>query len=121
MSEQPLILIVGINRRNLELLNHFLAKQGYQTFGVSSLEELERSLNELSEIKLVLLDIADFNSGIWEYCKQLQNKQIPFLIISPKQSSVIQNQSFAHGARTMLVKPVVIQQLLGLIKSLLGD
>lgn len=120
MSEQPLILIVDINRRNLELLNQFLAKQGYQTLGVTSLEELELVLN-LSEIKLVLLDIAGFNSGIWEYCKQLQNQQIPFLIISPKQSSVIQNQSFAHGARSMLVKPLVIQQLLGLIKSLLGD
>lgn len=98
-----------------------MVQQGYQTFCVTTLSEFECTLNELSDIKLVLLDIANFNSSIWECCKQLQNQQIPFLIILPKQSGAIQNQSFAHGARSMLIKPLVIQQLLGLIKTLLGD
>ncbi len=62
MSEKPLILTVDSNSRNLELLNQFLTKQGYQTIGVSSLEELDRQLSELSEIKLVILDIAGARS-----------------------------------------------------------
>ncbi len=121
MSESPLILTVDTNHRNLELLNQFLAKEGYQTIGVSKLEEFERTLSELSQIKLVLLDISGFDRTIWERCEQLQNLQIPFLVISPKQSATIQHQSFAHGASSMLVKPLVIKQLLALIKSLLGD
>ncbi|MBW4449425.1 MAG: response regulator [Spirirestis rafaelensis WJT71-NPBG6] len=121
MSEKPLILTVGSNCRNVELLNQFLNKEGYQTIGVSNLEELDRQLRELSEIKLVMLDIAGFDRTIWERCEQLQNQQIPFLVISPKQSATIQLQSLAHGARSMLVKPLVMQQLLALIKSLLGE
>jgi len=39
MSEKPLILTVDSNCRNLELLNKFLNKEGYQTIGVSNLEE----------------------------------------------------------------------------------
>ena len=125
MSEKPLILTVGSNSRNLELLNQFLNKEGYETIGVSNLEELDRQLREFSEIKseikLVMLDIAGFDRTIWERCEQLQNQQIPFLVISPKQSTTIQLQSLAHGARSMLVKPLVMQQLLAFIKSLLGE
>ncbi|MGI2902835.1 response regulator [Tolypothrix sp. VBCCA 56010] len=121
MSEKSLILTVDSNSRNLELLNQFLNKQGYETIGVNSLSELDRQLSELSEIKLVMLDIAGFDRTIWERCEQLQNQQIPFLVISPKQSATIQLQSVAHGARSMLVKPLVMRQLLALIKSLLGD
>jgi DNA-binding response OmpR family regulator len=121
MSEKPLILTVDSNRRNLELLNQFLTKEGYQSIGVSNLEELDCTLSELSQIKLVLLDIAGFDRTIWEHCEQLQNQQIPFLVISPKQSATIQLQSLAHGASSMLIKPLVMKQLLALIKSLLGD
>lgn len=121
MSEKHLILTVDSNRRNLELLNQFLNKEGYQTIGVSSLEELDRQLSELPEIKLVMLDIAGFDRTIWERCEQLQNQQIAFLVISPKQSATIQAQSLASGARSMLIKPLGMRQLLALIKSLLGD
>jgi len=121
MRAKPLILTVDSNRRNLELLNQFLNKEGYETIGVSSLEELARQLSELPEIKLVMLDIAGFDRTIWERCEQLQNQQIAFLVISPKQSATIQVQSLASGARSMLVKPLGMRQLLALIKSLLGD
>lgn len=119
MSENQLILTVDSNRRNLELLNQFLAKEGYQTISASSLAELDNVLKELPQINLVLLDITGFNRSIWERCEQLQDRQIPFLVISPRQSAAIQQESLAHGARSMLVKPLVIKQFLGLIKSFL--
>ena len=121
MSEKPLILTVDSNSRNLELLNQFLIKQGYEIISANNLSELDRQLSELLEIKLVMLDITGFERTIWERCEQLQNQEIPFLVISPKQNATIQLQSIAHGARSMLVKPLVMRQLLALIKSLLGD
>lgn len=121
MNQKPLILTVDINRRNLELLNKFLAKENYQTISASSLEELDRILNQSSKIQLVLLDISGFNSSIWERCERIKNRQIPFLVISPRQNAVIQQASLAHGAKNMLIKPLAIREFLSLIKSFLED
>jgi DNA-binding response OmpR family regulator len=119
MSKKPLILTVDTNRRNLELLNQFLGKEGYQTISASNLEQLDNILSQSLEIQLVLLDLTGFNSSIWERCEQIKNKQIPFLVISPRPNTVIQQASLAHGARSMLIKPLAIRQFLSLIKSFL--
>ncbi|MBD1938294.1 response regulator [Microcoleus sp. FACHB-68] len=121
MAETPLILALDRNRRNLELLAKFLGKEGYQVLCATSLEEFEQFLERKEEIGVVLLDISGFDRSIWEHCEQLQAAQIPFLVLSPKQSAAIQQESFAHGARNMLVKPLVANQLLGLIRNLLGE
>lgn len=121
MAETPLILALDHNRRNLELLAKFLGKEGYQVLSATSLEEFEQFLERKEEIGVVLLDISGFDRSIWEHCEQLQAAQIPFLVLSPKQSAAIQQESFAHGAHNMLVKPLVANQLLGLIRNLLGE
>ena len=120
MTQQSLILAVDRNRRNLELLTQFLGKEGYETMAATNFDEFEQALSD-NEVKLVLLDISGFDRSIWNLCEQLQGEQIPFLIISPKQSAAIQQESLAHGARSMLVKPLIVKQLLGLIQSLLEN
>lgn len=122
MKEKPLILTVDRNRRNVELLAQFLTKEGYQSLGANTLEEFEQALSSTSDkINFVLVDVAGFDRSIWELCQRLQDEQIPFVVISPRQSASIQQQSLAHGAWSMLVKPLVVKELLGLIRSLLGD
>lgn len=118
---KPLILAVDSNRRNVELLGQFLSKEGYQVISANDLQEFEQALNEPAEISLALVDIAGFNRQIWELCQQLQARSIPFLIISPRQSATLQQESLEHGARSMLVKPLVIRELLRLVRSLLKD
>lgn len=121
MKRKPLILTVDRNHRNLELLAQFLDKEGYQSFGASSIEEFEQFLTGTSEIALVLVDISGFNSHIWKLCERLAHEQIPFLVVSPRQSTAIQQESLAYGARSMLVKPLVVKELLRLLQSLLGE
>jgi len=121
MSDQPLIVSVGSNVRNLELLSQFLSREGYQAVSATGLEEFNIVMNQSTQIDLGLIDITGFDSSIWEWCEQLKNQQIPFLIISPRQSAVIQRQGIVSGANSMLVKPLVIKQLLDLIKSLLEE
>lgn len=121
MKSKPLILTVDRNRRNLELLAQFLDKQGYQSFGATSIEEFEQALTKTAEIALVLVDISGFDSHIWKLCELLRNEQIPFLVVSPRQSTAIHQESIAYGARSMLVKPLVIKELLRFIQSLLGE
>ncbi|MBD2179860.1 MULTISPECIES: response regulator [Aerosakkonema] len=120
MNDKPLILAVDRNRRNLELLAQFLDKEGYQTICAASIEEFEQALSGETEIGLVLVDLSGFDRQIWEWCERVREKQIPFFVISPKQSAAIQQESLAHGARNMLVKPLVIRELLGIVRGLMG-
>ena len=120
MKPKPLILTVDRNRRNLELLAQFLDKQGYESFGATSIEELEQALTKIAEIALVLVDVSGFDSHIWKLCESLWNEQIPDLVISPRQSTAIHQESLAYGARSMLV-PRVVKELLRFIQSLLGE
>jgi DNA-binding response OmpR family regulator len=121
MNVKPLILTVSSNVSNLELLNQFLSQEGYQAISASSLEEFNGAMSQPIQINLRLIDITGFDRSIWNWCEKLQNQQIPFLIISPRQNPVIQNQSLICGARNILIKPLVIKQLFALIKGLLED
>jgi len=65
------------------------------------------------------VDIAGFDRSIWERCERLRAADIPFIIISPRQSAAIQEAVLAHGARGVLVKPLAVKELLALVLSLL--
>lgn len=116
-GQKPIILVACCNRRNLELLTQFLGQNGYRVEGAASLEELGRMLQSDAEFALGLIDIAGFDRRIWNHCETMNRAGIPFFVISPKQSSALQQESLQYGAKGMLVKPLVIKNLLGLIKS----
>ena len=44
---------------------------------------------------------------------------VRLLVISPRQSASMQQQSIAHGAQSVLVKPLVVRELVELIRTLL--
>jgi DNA-binding response OmpR family regulator len=115
------ILAVDRNHRNLELLSQFLGREGYQTRPAATLEEFDQALAEANSIGLALVDIAGFDRTIWERCEGLRHHKIPFLVLSPRQSAAIQQASLTHGARGVLIKPLVVRELLGLIRSLLEE
>lgn len=117
----PLILAVDRNRRNLDLLSQFLGREGYETIAAASLEEFDQVLDERAGINLALIDIAGFDRSVWERCERLRAKEIPFIIISPRQSAALQQASLAHGARGVLLKPLAVKELLGLIRGFVEE
>ena len=118
---RDLILTVDRNQRNLELLADFLQKAGYDTIRASSTEQVSQVIHDNLPVALALVDISGFDRTIWQYCEQLHAKEIPLLVLSPRQSSAIQQESLAHGARGMLVKPLVARELIALVHSLIED
>lgn len=121
MNNRPLLLAVDCNQRNLGLLSQFLSREGYQTCTVSTLGHFNQVLDQSDEIALALVDISGFDRRIWACCERLREAKTPFLVLSPRQSAAIRQESLAHGASSILVKPLVVRELLGLIRSLLGD
>ncbi|MDD3926971.1 MAG: response regulator [bacterium] len=119
MSNEAAILVVDRNPRNRELLERFLVREGYQVCQAADLQEFAAALERDGDLKLALVDIAGFDSAIWDYCEQLRDKDIPFLVISPRQAAALQEESIAHGARGLLTKPLAVRDLLRLIRSLI--
>jgi len=114
-----------VNRlpRNLQLLTEFLGQEGYTTLGAASYEELDTVLSQTEQTHIdgALVDIAGYDSGIWTRCEQLRAAKIPFLVVSPQLSAAIQQAGLAHGARSVMVKPLVVKELIGVIKSILTE
>ena len=121
MPDRPVVLAVGSNRTNLDLLSQQLGREGYEITKVASLEDLSDTLETKHNIALSLVDVSGFDQSIWLYCEQLRISKIPFIIISPQRSHLIQRDSVKHGASALLVKPLSVKELLEFIHTLLGD
>lgn len=115
------ILLVNHLPRNLELLAEFLRKEGFQTISTATYAEFDQVLSQQPSIQGALVDIAGFDSQIWQRCEQLRAAKIPFLVVSPQQSAAIQQAGLSHGARSVMVKPLVVKDLIGVIKSILTE
>lgn len=115
------ILLLNHNTRNLQLLCEYLGKEGYQTLPVNSYEDFDQIIAARTPIAVALVDITGFDSQIWGYCENLRAWKIPFLVISPKLSTAVQQASLSHGARGVMIKPLVIKEFISIIQSLLNE
>jgi len=121
MADRPVILTVGSNKTNLDLLAQQLAAVNYDTYKATSLEELGEALNIKTGFAMALVDVSGFDQSIWKYCEQLRINKIPFIVISPQRSHSIQRDSMQYGASAILVKPLGVKELLEFVRTLLGD
>lgn len=121
METNVTILLVNKNQRNLELLAEYLGKEGYAISTASNLGEIDQILTGENDVAMALVDLTGFDQGIWERCEKLRSRKKPFLVVSPKLSAAIQQASLAHGARGVMVKPLVVKELQGLIKGMLEE
>lgn len=115
-----LILMVGSNRRNLELLTKVLDGAGYPNRSAPDLATLEDFIKTKKSVSLALLDVSGFGSAVRQHCERLRQADIPFVIIYPRAGPGGQRGGLHSGARGSLTKPLTINRLLGVIRSLVG-
>ena len=118
LTRKPVILVANKNRADLGLLSQQLVKEGYDTLEATSLEELDARIRANKKIALGLIDLSGFDQRIWERCEALRKAKIPYIVISPQRSPLIQRDSMKHGASGLLVKPIGIRELLEHIYTL---
>lgn len=121
MSSVPDILVVDSNNRNTEILAEFLGKVGYHIDGTASLEELDGVLQKrVLNFRLALVDLTGFDETIWARCDRLNERGIPWLAVcATSQQLAAQQEGLKHKARSILVKPVAIDDLVLTIRSVL--
>lgn len=117
INEGDKLLIVGSNPRNQELLAAFIARLGYASVRADTLEALTQYLDNGDPLRFALVDITGFDETIWERCARLHARDIPLLIISPRQSATVRQLGYAHGAQTIMEKPLEMRELADAIHS----
>ncbi len=105
------LLIVGSNPQNQELLTVFIARLGYESVRADTLDALTHFLDSGEPLRFALVDITGFDQTIWERCARLHARDIPLLIISPRQSATVRQLGYAHGAQTIMEKPLEMRAL----------
>ncbi len=113
----PTVLILGKNKRNLELLKHEAEKLKVRCLTVSCYEELDVIVNTEKEIKLCLFDITGFDSNIWEYIKWINEQNATFVVLSAVVNQQVKEGSKKMNAKELYKKPISKQLFIELISE----
>jgi putative two-component system response regulator len=119
-SDSHRILIVDDAYVNINLLNNFLSKEGYDvsfsTQGEDVFEILQRE-----HIDLILLDIMMPGMDGYEVCKRLtadpQTQDIPIIFLTAKTDKADIVRGFEYGAVDYIFKPFHSAELIARIKT----
>ena len=114
-----LVLIVSISRNELENLANSLVKEGYESLGATSLDEIDNALQQADKITLALIDITDFDESVWARCDQLRQARVPYIVITPSRAVNIPQMCVQYSASAAMVKPVDSRSLVAVIQALL--
>jgi DNA-binding NtrC family response regulator len=121
MNARGVVLLVGDDRSNLELLSQQLDREGYATLTAVSLEELDQAIRGKAKVVFSLIDIAGFGEDIWGRCEALVRIGTPFIVIAPRRSPALQRQSMKYGASGLLTRPLEFKDLMESVHAMLGD
>ncbi len=117
---KALILIVEDDNDLLELLEHRLQKDGYETLGFTSTKYVKKVLEE-EAIDLILMDrnLPDIEGS--EYIALLREKgmDVPVIFLSAKNSQENIEEGFLRGGDDYVTKPFELKELLLRIEALL--
>ncbi|MGA7935190.1 MAG: response regulator [Kovacikia sp.] len=114
------ILIVEDTPSEMELLSHYLRKNGYSVTGVVSAKE---ALNRAIEVKpdVIITDVVMPGMSGFELCRSLKKhpvtENVPIIICTSKSQEIDRLWGMKQGASAYLTKPFTCEQLIRLVKS----
>ncbi|MBN1662568.1 MAG: response regulator [Deltaproteobacteria bacterium] len=122
MKEKPVILIVDDQPKNTELLEAFLAPQGYEVVMAASGEE---ALDKLSVnlIDLILLDVMMPGMDGFEVTRRIRqdhaHRLLPIVLVTALRETQDRVKGIEAGCDDFISKPFDKMELLARVRSLL--
>ncbi len=113
-----MILVVEAESRNRELLQGALEKMGHSVLAVANEIEAHAIDLEGTGIRAAVIDLAGLSAEVWGLCRFITAQRVPCLVILPRENRQARAMALASGAQTVLVKPLVMKEFLGIIGSL---
>ena len=122
MEDRPVILVVDDQFQNIELLEAYLAPQGYEIVKAASGEEALEKLTH-NQIDLVLLDIMMPKMPGLEVLEKLRadekTKMIPVVMVTALKETEDKIKALEAGCDDFISKPFGKVELLARVKSIL--
>ena len=114
------ILIVEDEEDQLEILEHRLSKEGYDTLGFLSTKHVKQAIAEES-IDLILMDrnLPDIEGSEFIAMLRDQGMEIPVIYLSAKATKYHIEEGFLRGADDYITKPFDMQELFYRIQAVL--
>lgn len=106
---------------NFLVLSRFLEKMNITATHVQRLNDIDEALSKAKPVSVAIIDVVGYGDGIWDCCKKFNSMGIPMLIISPGNSPEALQAGYAHGAKGVFKKPVLMHELANCIKSLVSQ
>lgn len=119
---QQSVLVVDDDPLTRRVLQHYLARAGYQVFSANNgCDAIKLANSKLPQ--LIILDVMMPDMDGWTALKQIQQtepgKSIPVILLSGNADLVAKENPSHSGAAALLVKPVRAEQLLTVIRQLM--
>jgi len=122
MEERLRILVVDDHAENLELLEAFLAPQGYEVVRAASGEEALKRLSS-NDVALMLLDVMMPGINGYEVIRRVRqdsaHRLLPIVLVSALRDKEERVKGIEAGCDDFLSKPVDKMELLARVRSLL--
>lgn len=122
-------MMLSHNRVNGELVAKLLERElGVETRVVGTPETFRSLLGDLlgsnsdeagrPEVVLAIFDVSGFGREIWDLTEAMREKQLPFVVLSPRRSRPTRTSS-GLNSEGVLEKPVPAKALLDLVRRYL--
>ena len=114
------ILIVEDEKDLLEVLEHRLNKEGYETLGFLSTKNVRQAIAE-EKIDLIIMDrnLPDIEGSEFIALLRDQGMEIPVIYLSAKGTKYHIEEGFLRGADDYITKPFEMQELFYRIQAVL--
>lgn len=118
------VLIVDDERNIMLSLKHLMSKAGYAVLQASDGEEaLEVARASIPD--LVILDVMIPKRDGYDVCQTIRSdpalKHVQIIMVTAKGQEVEIEKGLALGANAYMTKPFSTKELVGKVRSLLGD
>jgi putative two-component system response regulator len=121
-EDEPRVLVVDDDRRNVKLLEGYLLPQKYDVLKAYDGEEALTLLGK-SDIDLVLLDIMMPGLDGYEVCKRIKAREstrfIPVILITALDDTEAKVRGYEAGADEFITKPANREELLARTHALI--
>ena len=118
-ANAALILALGRQKRNLELLADMLRNNGYKVKIATSMGDFDNLIERRDDIAVAILDVDGFTEDIWMRCTQLHDRGVSMLILAASIPPTMREEAHSRGVHTLLEKPVDKADLQATIRGLL--
>lgn len=119
MSEAALILTLGKQSKNQEVLAQVLRGEGYAVETATELSAFRAVLADVASPELVIIDIDGYDEAIWDISERCAAEGVAVLIVASADADRVRAEAVEHGIEAVLSKPLDQNHLQNTIQSLL--